>query len=496
MILIQIQLLFLAVCYIFSKYLFNTHVFIFEDILILLTGWVISIFLTHKHKPKYYQIKVKYILAPFLKGYFIQLLFLLLGILFINKARNDWNILLTSIFIYGVFEYLFMLFWLHIYLEKKNTSLVKASITKYDQTDLDLKSSSQPKRIPADLLKIKLSDGFGEIISSLYNTPDVKQFSDGGTNDFFVGKLEHINQLSATNLSLIILYTRVNDLGDINKVFKKCYDSLLPGGYLIVRYNNISDTNYMLKKQYPSIFYYLVYPFHWLFYRVLSKLSTFVRIQEWISKGKNKVISWVEIFGRLAYCGLDVELDERYNGLQYIIARKTKTISDNPNPSFYIFIKLNRVSLYGNIVKINKVRSMYPYSEFLQKKIFELNSVGNGGKFNDDPRITPQGRIFRKYWIDELPQFFDWIRGEIKLVGIRAMSQHFFSLYSQRYKDLYLQVKPGIISPIFDETNDTFNDIERIEYEYLRSYSINPIKTDWKYFWLTFKNILNGVRSK
>jgi lipopolysaccharide/colanic/teichoic acid biosynthesis glycosyltransferase len=139
---------------------------------------------------------------------------------------------------------------------------------------------------------------------------------------------------------------------------------------------------------------------------------------------------------------------------------------------------------------------MYPYSEFLQKKIFEQNNMGNTGKVQYDPRITPQGKIFRRYWIDELPQLLDWLRGEIKLVGIRAMSQHFFSLYSQEYKDLYLQVKPCIISPIFDEKTDDFKEIERIEYNYLSNYLNNPIRTDWRYFWITFGSILKGVRSK
>ncbi len=138
---------------------------------------------------------------------------------------------------------------------------------------------------------------------------------------------------------------------------------------------------------------------------------------------------------------------------------------------------------------------MHPYSEFLQKKIFESNNLNSIGKFGEDFRITKLGKYYRKYWLDELPQIYDWLRGEIKLVGIRALSQHFFSLYPREFQNLFVQVKPGIISPIFDENTDGFEDIVRIEKRYLELYLKNPIKTDIKYFFITLKQIISGVRS-
>ena len=139
---------------------------------------------------------------------------------------------------------------------------------------------------------------------------------------------------------------------------------------------------------------------------------------------------------------------------------------------------------------------MYPYSEFLQKKVFEQNELTSTGKFAADFRITEFGKIYRKYWIDEIPQLLDWFRGTIKLVGIRAMSQHFFSLYPQEYQEMYFKVKPGIISPIFDEKTDGFKDIVRIEQAYLESFLKNPVKTDIKYFYITISRMFGGVRSK
>jgi len=468
----------------------------YELYFIIFFGWLISIWLTHKHKLKYYQRKVKYILAPLPKAFVIHLVVILISAMLIGSVNDNLGIMMSVVTIYAFIEYVFMIVWARFKVKGTGNNVVQPDIAKYNQDDLDLTKGIQPRRIPAELLQKVAPDELGIIFPELDRKWESSNSETGGPNDFFYGGIQEFINTGETDLSLIILNTRVNDIGEINAVFKKVYNSLNSGGYFVACYNNISDTDNLLRNKFPSILYYLAYPIHWLFYRVLSKMSTTAGLQEWLSRGKNKVISWAEVYGRLAYCGFDVEFDERYHGMQYVIAHKTKTISNNPSPSFYVFIKLNRVSLYGNIIKINKVRSMYPYSEFLQKRIFEQNSLGNGGKFNVDPRITPQGKIFRKYWIDELPQLLDWLRGEIKLVGIRAMSQHFFSLYSQGYKDLYLKVKPGIISPIFDENSDTFQDIERIEYEYLENYMKHPLKTDWKYFWITAQSILKGVRSK
>ena len=233
-----------------------------------------------------------------------------------------------------------------------------------------------------------------------------------------------------------------------------------------------------------------------MYYRAFPKIPYLNVLYKLISGGRNKVISRAEILGRLFFSGFEVEKEIKNEGVCYLLARKTNTPSENPEPSFYPVIKLNRVSLYGHIIKIHKIRSMYPYSEFIQKKVFEEASLTSTGKFGNDFRITKLGKIFRKYWIDEIPQFLDWFRGKIKLVGIRAMSQHYFSLYPKEYKDLYYKVKPGIVSPVFNENTDGFADIVRTEQKYLESYLKNPVKTDFKYFFITLKHMFKGVRGK
>jgi lipopolysaccharide/colanic/teichoic acid biosynthesis glycosyltransferase len=59
-----------------------------------------------------------------------------------------------------------------------------------------------------------------------------------------------------------------------------------------------------------------------------------------------------------------------------------------------------------------------------------------GGKFKDDFRITTWGRVLRKLWIDELPQFINFFKGELSLVGVRALSDHYFQLYPKDVQEL------------------------------------------------------------
>ena len=72
---------------------------------------------------------------------------------------------------------------------------------------------------------------------------------------------------------------------------------------------------------------------------------------------------------------------------------------------------------------------MYPYSEFLQKDLFEKHNLDLSGKIKDDIRLTVYGKILRTLWLDELPQVFDWMRGNLNLFGVRALSEHYFSLF-------------------------------------------------------------------
>jgi exopolysaccharide biosynthesis polyprenyl glycosylphosphotransferase len=107
----------------------------------------------------------------------------------------------------------------------------------------------------------------------------------------------------------------------------------------------------------------------------------------------------------------------------------------SPGPVFY---KQQRIGLFGRPFYIYKFRSMYTDAE----------TNGPALSSKEDARITPWGRIMRKWRIDEIPQFFNILKGDMSLVGPRPERKHFIDIISEshpHYKYLH-KVKPGLTS--------------------------------------------------
>ncbi|MDV7392943.1 sugar transferase, partial [Arthrospira platensis SPKY1] len=127
--------------------------------------------------------------------------------------------------------------------------------------------------------------------------------------------------------------------------------------------------------------------------------------------------------------------------------------------SYGFLIKLPRVGKNGKIISVYKFRTMHPYSEYLQQYVFEKNNLEKGGKLKDDFRVSTMGRFFRKYWLDELPMIWNLIRGDMKLIGVRPLSQHYMSLYSRDIKRLRKKTKPGLLPPFYADMPTTLEEI-------------------------------------
>ena len=112
----------------------------------------------------------------------------------------------------------------------------------------------------------------------------------------------------------------------------------------------------------------------------------------------------------------------------YVTARKIKHPAFDLEATYGPLIKLKRVGKDGKLIRVYKMRTMHPYAEYLQSYVFEKQSLQEGGKFKDDFRVSTLGRLMRRFWIDELPMLVNLFRGDLKLVGVRPLSQHYFSL--------------------------------------------------------------------
>ena len=114
------------------------------------------------------------------------------------------------------------------------------------------------------------------------------------------------------------------------------------------------------------------------------------------------------------------------------------------DPKAPVFFKQVRVGLNGREFSMYKFRSMYPDAEERLQDLRELNEkIGPVFKIADDPRITKVGRILRKTSLDELPQFFNVLKGDMSVVGPRPAIPKEVETYDTHQR-LRLLVKPGL----------------------------------------------------
>ncbi len=151
-----------------------------------------------------------------------------------------------------------------------------------------------------------------------------------------------------------------------------------------------------------------------------------------------------------------------------------------------IFYKQQRIGLFGRPFNIYKFRSMYVNAE----------EKGPALSSKEDPRITGWGKVMRKWRIDELPQFYNILKGDMSLVGPRPERKHFIDIISQtqpHYKYLH-KVKPGLTSwgmVQYGYAENVNQMIERMKYDLLYIENCS-LALDIKIMLYTFKVIFQG----
>lgn len=201
-------------------------------------------------------------------------------------------------------------------------------------------------------------------------------------------------------------------------------------------------------------------------------------------------MSKAETFGRLYSCGFEIVEEKLIGSDLYFVTRKIAEPVFDSNPTYGPLIKLRRFGKGGNKIGVYKMRTMHPYSEYLQGYIYDRNKLQDGGKFADDFRVTSIGKFMRKFWLDELPMFLNVFKGEMKIVGVRPLSSHYFNLYSEELKERRLKYKPGLVPPFYVDMPVTLDEIMASEMKYLEAYEKHPFRTDVSYFFKAFYNIL------
>ncbi len=129
--------------------------------------------------------------------------------------------------------------------------------------------------------------------------------------------------------------------------------------------------------------------------------------------------------------------------LLYVAYRIKK---EDPGPVFFAHMRIGK---NGKPFPCYKFRSMVLNSQEMLQKYLAENSAAREEwerdfKLKEDPRVTPIGKVLRRTSLDELPQIFNVLRGEMSLVGPRPVIQEELDKYYGETAKLYYTVKPGI----------------------------------------------------
>ena len=288
----------------------------------------------------------------------------------------------------------------------------------------------------------------------------------------------------------------INDIQHLNQFLKKVNLMLDKNGVFFLLMETKKDRKTRIYGNHAKLRRRPVYIFDFFWKRVVPK-TVLKGLHFKITKGKNQVYSLSEVLARLIFSGFEI-VDHKQTGRYTSIAvRKVKQPVVTADPSTGMLISLPRIGFNGEVIYVYKFRTMHPYSEFLQKYLYENHGTKDGDKIINDFRVTRWGRFFRKYWIDEIPMLLNYLKGELKLVGVRPLSEHKFNTYPELLQKKRVRVKPGLIPPYYAHMPETQEDFFEAERAYLEAYSKHPLRTDFRYFRKSIFNILfRGARSK
>jgi lipopolysaccharide/colanic/teichoic acid biosynthesis glycosyltransferase len=300
----------------------------------------------------------------------------------------------------------------------------------------------------------------------------------------------NIEIMEDDSLTFFFNLEKVNHFRHINEVFITVNRVLKQGGIFIGAFEDIAQRKTRIFGKFPRWFARIFYAIDFFYKRVLPKLPLLKKLYFLISGGAKRVLSRTEVLGRLYFCGFEVIGLRAISGIFYFIAKKTRQPHTDQRPSYGPIFRQRRLGKDGRIIFIYKLRTMHPFAEYLHQYIFEKHQLEESGKIKGDFRITSWGRFFRKAWLDELPMLVNWLKRDVKLVGVRPLSETFFATYPDDLKKERLKFKPGLIPPYYADMPSGIKEVWESERKYLGKYSQHPWLTDFTYFFRALNNIL------
>lgn len=206
---------------------------------------------------------------------------------------------------------------------------------------------------------------------------------------------------------------------------------------------------------------------------------------------KHQVRKTARVLKRLMDIGGSIFLLSFLGPLLALISLVIKLNSEGP-----VIFRQIRVGQHGRKFSFLKFRSMYMgsdatiHKEYVTQFISRGQPAKNGGavyKITNDPRVTPVGRFLRKTSLDELPQLWNVLCGDMSLVGPRPPVPYEFECYALWHRRRIIEAKPGITGlwQVMGRSRISFNDMVRLDLRYVRQWSI----------WLDIKILLHTPKA-
>jgi exopolysaccharide biosynthesis polyprenyl glycosylphosphotransferase len=146
---------------------------------------------------------------------------------------------------------------------------------------------------------------------------------------------------------------------------------------------------------------------------------------------------------------------------------------ESKGPVFFLQSRAGRGNRSFNLIKF---RSMYVDAEQRKADLDAMNESDDGVMFKirDDPRITRVGAFIRRFSIDELPQLFNVLKGEMSLVGPRPLIFSETAALEERWHLRRLELRPGMTGPwqVYGRSDSPFQEMVRFDYQYVAGWSL------------------------
>lgn len=342
---------------------------------------------------------------------------------------------------------------------------------------------------PDPQLALRLQEGCSrdraETLSSMVSCDETSRLAIVSTSDAF-----NIQNLEHSNYTCIINLKPMNSITGLDRFLDKVNSRLTDDGIFLCSVETLEQRASRLRKKYSSLGYYVIAVPDFIINRVAPRLRITRGLWEYLTGGANPTFSRAEVLGRLCRAGFTIRQEKFAGDLLCIKAQRQSDPAYANGNGYGLIIALPRVGREGEIFNVYKLRTMHPYSEYIQNYVYDLHDLAEGGKMKHDFRVTTWGRFARRVWLDELPMIVNIFRGEIKIFGVRPLSNHYFNLYDDDLRDRRIRYKPGLLPPYYADMPAGLDGIQLSEIKYFDSWDKNPLGTDMRYFAKSVYNIV------